>query len=150
MPPEEQSSITPNNKIKSSACVLLPSLQTKNHREMLIVLAPLVKLKASRRVDETWIAPAATAGFLLGLIAFILFLLFLFLLFTSTSIFSFITGLLILCSPILAIIGSISGIIGLIEIKKHPDQYEGKGYAIAGIILSLLALACFAWLLILL
>lgn len=42
--------------------------------------------------------------------------------------------------PLLAIIGPIFGIIRLVNIKRHPDKYKGKRFAIVSIILGLVML----------
>ena len=42
------------------------------------------------------------------------------------------------------ILGIVFSLIGLAQINRHPDVYEGHGLAMAGLILSILSLAIFA------
>jgi len=60
------------------------------------------------------------------------------------AIWGMILGILALvcCCPkmLLGGLGLIFSLIGLTQINQHPDVYEGRGFAIAGIVLSALAL----------
>lgn len=58
----------------------------------------------------------------------------------------FIFGLLGLfcCGPIAGVIGLILSGIGLYQIGQEPERYTGRGYAIAGVVLSIVDLIMFA------
>ena len=47
------------------------------------------------------------------------------------------------------LLGLVFSLIGLSQINRHPELYEGRGQAIAGLVLSLssllLILFCFMW-----
>ena len=59
------------------------------------------------------------------------------------ALWGMILGILALvccCKSIFGALGLIFSLIGLSQINEHPDLYEGRGMAIAGIILSALGL----------
>lgn len=56
------------------------------------------------------------------------------------AIWSLVLSILGFCTCLLAIPGLILGILGLKQCNEKPDQFTGKGLAIAGIILSILAI----------
>ena len=47
---------------------------------------------------------------------------------------------LLCCGPFFSIPGIIFSIVGLVQIKKNPLQYSGRGLAIAGLVLSIVSL----------
>lgn len=52
-------------------------------------------------------------------------------------------ALAVTCSGF-GIISLVLSIIGLVQINKEPQRYHGKGFAIAGIIISVVAMILFA------
>lgn len=42
--------------------------------------------------------------------------------------------------PLFSLIGLVLSIIGLVETRKRPDQFDGQGLAVAGIVLGLVGL----------
>lgn len=61
------------------------------------------------------------------------------------AVAGFICGLLgvACCGPLFASLGLVFSILGLMEIKRHPQQYDGENLAIAGIVLGALGLVVF-------
>lgn len=61
---------------------------------------------------------------------------------SSMAVAGFVCALLGLmcCGPFLSIPGLIFSIIGLVEIRKQPHRLSGEGWAIAGIVLSIVGL----------
>ena len=51
-----------------------------------------------------------------------------------------ISGGLCCFGPLFSILALVFSIIGLVQIKNNPEVYEGKGIAIAGLVLSILGL----------
>lgn len=68
----------------------------------------------------------------------------------STAMASFILGLISwvpLFNFVIAPAGVYFGIVAIRKIKKEPDKYGGKGYAIAGIIIcGIVTLLSYSWL----
>jgi Domain of unknown function (DUF4190)/GYF domain 2 len=63
----------------------------------------------------------------------------------SFAVWGLVFGILALvcCCPkiLFGVLGLIFSLVGLSQINERPDIYEGRGYAIAGIVLSALGLA---------
>ena len=96
-------------------------------------------IKKMDRQQEKKNAPGAMLSFVTGILTFLLGNA------VSVIIAAFSGNPLIVIAPVAFLISLVSGIVALKKIQKFPEQYKGKGFAIAG--LALLGATIFSWLL---
>ena len=56
------------------------------------------------------------------------------------GLFFGVCSVLCCCMPLFPVLGVIFSVLGISQINKNPDSETGKGYAVAGIILSALGI----------